>query len=341
MRRPQVGWILVATGACLPAGEPNWLVDDTRVIAVEVRVREVGELAPERATAVALGDSAEAMPGDTVRLEALVVDADGIPFVPSGMRWVLCPGSRCERPALDVPKVPCKDDLRAVPELCWFGEGPVPQARLPVRDPSLLWERRAYGLTAVMPSPGGSAEDCLTRLAARNGTLWDCRFYRAAVRLGPDFAMAVYAYEAGLFTGALPQDFPAEFRAQPPNRAPALDHLELLHEDGRVDPVAIGGIAHVQVGERALLRVPDSVEPEQFFTLSEGQPGQAPPLVFENLIAEFFTPVELPGFVALPLAVRFDVPDVPTIRFAMSVADNREAVSWSEVELVVDGASQR
>lgn len=341
MRTAALGWITVVTGACLPGGEPHWFIDDTRVIAVEVRTVEVGELAPERADAVALGDAAEAMPGDTVRLEALVVDAEGRPFVAEGLRWVGCPGPRCERPPLDVPKVPCKDDLRAIPELCWFGEGAVPEARLPARQPNLFSDRRAFGVTAVIPGPGGSAEDCLTRLAGHEGTLWDCRFYRTSVRLGPDFAMAIYEYEAGIVSGLLPQDYPVELRYQAPNRAPDLDHLDVVHTDGRTESIETGGTGHVRIGERVSLRVPASVEPESFAVLGEGPAGVIATTETEVLTAEFFTSVDLPGFVEFPLSVAFEVPDVPAIPFAMSVADNRGAISWSDVELRVDDASSR
>jgi len=342
VHREQLGSaaLLTLLGACLPRGDPSWLIDEPRVLALSMRVAEPGRFAPERAEEIAAGDVAIAMPGDIVDLAVLAVDDDGLPQDMAPAKWFACSSSLCRlgfppRP----PAPPCPAAGGPIALNCVLGVGSRVQATLPDPGPA-FGSRVESGVMVVLPTTDDvSADQCVARLLDdERPPLWDCRFFEGTLPLGPSFALAEHAEELGLSPAIEASEYPSEIRDAPLNRAPVLDQLLIVRDDGSFALEGEDEIT-VRVGERVQLRVPDDVDGEDYLALGR-EDGE---LVVEPRTEEldatwwFSAPVEQVVEGSAPPSVRLVIPSVDRVEVDVVLGDGRGARSWLHVTLQVEG----
>lgn len=118
------------TGCGLLEIGPASAITETEPVSVRVRVVELGPLAPERVAYPSEAAIAEFLPGDRARLEAVVVDPEGLPLADEEVEslWLHCGSRRCQTRDRDfadpVYDQPCAElDEWTTDSPCRLGEG--------------------------------------------------------------------------------------------------------------------------------------------------------------------------------------------------------------------------
>ncbi|MFO7566217.1 MAG: hypothetical protein R6X02_26460 [Enhygromyxa sp.] len=217
-------------------------INGTELIMVRHAV-ELGPLYPERAGPSFVGMDeapiAEALPGDRVRLEAVVVEPDGrpIPAEELDTLWLQC-GFSCVRPWLEFSDplfdVPCSDlsDF-TTRSICLLGSG---DGRFEFEAPELgnVWwfDHSNMGanvlLYGVVAWHGRSAADCWASRRSDQAELDNCGFVYHRVPIGPYLPATIHAASVGIDSPVDPDTIPEWALWHPANRVPLPPALSVL-----------------------------------------------------------------------------------------------------------------
>jgi hypothetical protein len=204
----------------------HWQISQPRVIAFRMEVVEPAPIWPDRlAGNVSDGPIAEALPGDRVRLQPLVVDGEGRPQAPESIDaiWFQCTaevdffgGGDC---LVDVPPCELIDWMTDVG--CELGRGRGLEYTFPPLGPGGFRDRSMKLLGIIGRTPEADAERCRAGFLAGTGELSECTLVEAYVAIGPRWVLQHVGAEAG-FEPELPLvEIPYLAMLQPANRAPA------------------------------------------------------------------------------------------------------------------------
>ena len=246
---------LASTGGCAEDPIPlRMLTEDPVVMGISISVVEDGPLALDVAPLPADRPRAEVLPLDTVELDALVANVDGLVDLEDAA-WVLCGGG-------DVGCLPsmerqgerygaladCTESSATDSYACLAGRGPHPRVVMPALvPPESLFDPTGNGdafalerVGLIVGTPEGPTTDaCLEQLVS--GPRVDFRGCAIGVRtlpFGPRWVMQGLLEEAyPWYDGALEiPSFLAELL--PPNAAPQIEEVR----------VGVGRIQDLQIG---------------------------------------------------------------------------------------------
>ncbi|NVB42140.1 hypothetical protein G6O69_30235 [Pseudenhygromyxa sp. WMMC2535] len=243
---------VIGCGFQLPS--PNYL-SQPLVVAVRAEVLEFGVFPDRSASAEAsLPAIVEVMPGDSVELEPVILDVDGLPFDPEGLDsiWFQCGFlSRCvsgSELAVDLD-VPC-DTLEDYDggERCRLGEGDGRfRFEVPEIDAGYRGDTEYMGLYGVIAWDGQSAQTCWERRVALDEAIEGCAFVEYELHYGPTWLLQIYADALGFDEVVHLEEIPGPALAQEPNRRPALSALS-VRVDGEVWDFDAEQLAAASVG---------------------------------------------------------------------------------------------
>ncbi|KIG13898.1 hypothetical protein DB30_07451 [Enhygromyxa salina] len=253
--------------------DPAYTITRTEPIAVLVEVVELGPLDPARVYLPSPGRIVEALPGDRVRMEIVVVDVDGVPLPEDTLDslWIQCGDSPCtgaafasDEPGFDLD---CAElEAWTTDSVCRLGEGQGSfEFTVPELGESMFAHRHIKEVSAVVAWDGERAERCWTGRREGGAVSPNCGFVRFAIDLGPVWFLTLYAESLGFATAIPPSLFPAPVFEQQANREPMLTQLEIQLNDEPQAPLPISasgqlGPIEVQPGDSIELQIiPDEI----------------------------------------------------------------------------------
>ncbi|MCA9650664.1 MAG: hypothetical protein H6712_19305 [Myxococcales bacterium] len=249
MRARVVGLLLGLT-ACTPPLDPPWLITGPRELALDVEVIAQGPYGEPIATGSRT--PRDALPGDTLALAPVVVDAEGR-LDPTELEatWMLCNGIYgCLLRGDEVSQRPtCTGDEIQPRSPCRFADGgrvTLTLADLPEQIPLegfTVFDLLTGPTVAMVASPPGGPglEACLSRLDAR-ARMDGCLLTERVLGLGPLGEMVALLEQAGIDPGIGPDA--DTLLARPRNRNPAVEELVVSHGD-ETRVVAAGSVVAV------------------------------------------------------------------------------------------------
>ncbi len=194
----------LALAGCGVAFEPPWVLDEARVLAVRIDVVEEGPWSQGLLPIPADRVRHEPLPMDTVSIEAIIADADGLVDTAAlAPRWFRCDPTF--GPCFSLLREPdegqpCTDVLP--PETsCWVGDGARVEWTVPPLTDEVPFEQQvAHRFAMVSGRPGvRSTEDCLAELAEPYYTALDeCILAYAPMLIGPIGGLSVAADALGI-----------------------------------------------------------------------------------------------------------------------------------------------
>ncbi len=350
-RRTQIiGLVLV--GGC-EFGIDNWQhIDGPQLLVAEIEVVELGPWGPLRdnpeleLNPAEQGPISEILPGDRVRLEAKVVDADASVLAPESLDaiWFFCGLGGCSYRLSKVQQACSSDPSEGwtLDSGCRLGKGGALEFVVPPLGPMMLEWRRAYFYVVLALDDSRDAEECLRIRLELDTTAEGCAYMERWVQVGPEWTMLSEAAQLGFEVEMPVYEIPAPALAQPPNRVPKPAAVNI---DG--SPVPFEGPAvPVERGRTYSLSIPEG--PEQVYLKAKAAGPDA--YVFspasEYVFQQWFVtgPLDLvqgvpfnPDLI-LTLAADLIVPSdaEPGIARVFAVmADNRGAqgLTWLDVEI--------
>jgi hypothetical protein len=203
-------------------------ISETKLIAVKAEVTELGPLNPDRVGVPFETPIAEAMPGDRLALEVVVVNPAGEVLGPGEVEsiWFQCGVIDCGTVGvpLDGPEfdVACDElDPHTLDVPCRLGTGDA-RVEFEVGElAELIVTERVAVFYGVFAWNGRSAEDCWADRRATDVALDDCAFMQRQVKIGPSWWMLAYADSMGIPSPIPIWQIPAAVYAQPANRTPS------------------------------------------------------------------------------------------------------------------------
>jgi hypothetical protein len=251
-------------------------IETTEILTIRHEV-EIGPLNPERVGPLIEGAEkpiAEVLPGDRLRLEAIVVDTEGVQVDADELEtlWLQCGGGPCEDiyiAEIDLHSMlfssRCDElDEYTTDEYCLLGTGSgVFELEVPEFGWQVLWGD-SYGLSprpqlrffGVVAWGGRSAEACWEARRGNLANLDGCGFIFHTVTIGPVWFAYQLAVELGLGLplNLDPAVFPSVLLSQPANRIPETPSLRVLIDDEQVasgvppfSPIPVGPGAKIEV----------------------------------------------------------------------------------------------
>lgn len=211
LRRLAPGVVMLVSG-CAPAPLPPWVITEPTILGLRLVVVEEGPNSVNLIPIPADRVRTQPLPGDTVELDLLIADADGIrdpnDFDPV---WIRCPltGARCFSWLRDPGNgLECTDDEQEV--ACVMGRGPVTRTVIPpLVDPN-LWDAamgtRRFAVVVGVPGER-SSDDCVEELGNDPYTdLNGCLLAIHEFTLGPEQRLQQIRI-ASVDSAGLPPDF--------------------------------------------------------------------------------------------------------------------------------------
>lgn len=269
------GWVaaLVASAfGCSDELRPPSYIEATEILTIRHEV-EIGPLNPERVGPLIKGAEkpiAEVLPGDLLRLEAIVVDTEGVQLDVDELEtlWLQCAGGPCESfywNGIDLHSEVfsrrCDQlDEYTTDEYCLLGTGSGTfEFEIPELGQRVLYgdgSRPQLSLFGVVSWGGRAVEACWD---ARRGDLYNldrCGFIFHTVTIGPFWFVYRRAVELGLESlhdldlAAIP----SVVFSQPANRIPETPSLQVMVDDEQVasgvppfPPIPVGPGAKIEV----------------------------------------------------------------------------------------------
>lgn len=220
--------LLLLASACFPEVPPAWLVAQPRIMGIRSEVVEAGPHSRSLADDPPDRVRAEFLPGDSIRLQALLVGPDGVLEPPEDGEWFQCSGFDylCTG-VLATSDLPDCGALRRHPlEACRLGQSAEQPFQVADLDDSGWFatfndDTRVAFIAATRP--GETSENCVRRLTQRRESaedLWDCAFGVGTARLGPRWALDAAVYGVGGYATPPPDEVPPEVAAQEPDLRP-------------------------------------------------------------------------------------------------------------------------
>ncbi len=333
---------------------PGVLTDDAVVMGISLSVIEDGPHAGELGPLPSDRPRAEVLPGDTVELDALVANVDGV-LALDDAAWVLCGDLNGEGCLSSLRRQgehggglpPCREDSAAHSYACLAGRGDRPQLVMPEvatdpRAPSLESLRLFARVGVIVARPGGpTTDECLRQLVlGPRDDLWGCGIGARDVPYGPDFRLSEMLGELGIPVEheVLP---PVVARFLPPNAALQIEEVLV----GDFDDPRIGGfysvdeVIEVAVDSIVVLAPVVSVRDQQFVLLNTGPDSWVgvPEFVAYNVWSDR-EPGGVPtfGYGGFVDDTRLHMPSDPgPMRLYFTVIDSRQAISWFTLDLQV------
>lgn len=170
----------------------------------------------------------EPLPGDVLRLEPIVVDAEGWPLDPAQLDvlWFQCGPDRCVRNnelilGLDVA---CSELVGLTMDMpCRLGSGGAIEFQVPTVGPLTLANRYAYYYMVAGVPGERTAESCWAAREQQVESLDGCLFADRELKIGPSWLLLRDAYEQqGLETEIPIFEIPGAAYVQPANRVPVI-----------------------------------------------------------------------------------------------------------------------
>jgi hypothetical protein len=261
LRRASVGLLLLA--GCEFVIADWYYVDRTRVMGTRAYVVEFNPAWPQRIGFDPLGPPiTEPMPGDRLRLEAMIVDGEGRELDPETIDalWFQCGPDRCAGENGLVPGgyAPCT----ALPEWtmddrCELGSGGAIEFVVPPVGQWTVSVRYGYYYMVAAVDDSRSAEDCWAARQKSVASLEGCLFADRELKVGPSWILLVEAALAGLSEDIPVTEIPAPAFGQTSNRIPVLAPIPATSIEE--DNFFLIGTEPVQVrpGDRFTLVRPD------------------------------------------------------------------------------------
>lgn len=351
------GASLGATGCFEDVRPARSLSDDPVVMGISVSVIENGPYAVDLVSLPPDRPRAEVLPLDTVELDALVANVDGVVDL-SDAAWVLC-GAPClsslTTQAGRTGELPeCTERSPLEHHACLAGRGSRPRVTLPDLQPeglALPFSPRQYAyprvLLVVGAPEGPSTDECLEQLVAGpRENLWGCGVGVRDLPYGPPWLLYDLLEEAGLAEQVPGIELP-----------PGLGELLPPNAAARIEQVRAGNSVPGSYGELS-----PEVEPRSITEIIELAPDQA--AVFEPVISArdqqislqqvgpnewlgrpdaFFYSVwsdnpDMVGLWASSWLQRFSLEMPPyetTLRLYVVAIDDRAGLSWFTLDLRV------
>lgn len=337
--------MFVGLAGCFQTPPPIWLLEDPEILAIRADVIDEGPLSADLGPIPADRVRAEALPGDVVRLRALVAGAQG-ELAPEDIdiAWFACRDNECLS-RLDVAPMRACAELRWG-DACLIGRGAEAAFEMPA-----LWVDGTYpglalemGYGAVMGRRGGSSTDeCVERLRRRPlQSLGDCSLFESRAAIGPRWK--VFEILGDLAPPELTGQMLETISALPPNFHPEVERFEVVlgvGDDARVLEALEGDVVDVAPGDRVSLSVTTDPRDTQSYVLGWNTQMQ---LVQEHVETSFHADV------AVSIAedawfytdhLDWTVPsDVPSVRFFFVLDDHSAGVGWGTLTFDVEGAAR-
>lgn len=314
-------------GACLPS-PPSFtlLAEEHEVIGLRMEVVEPGPHSTDLLPIPADRVRSEALPGDRIRLTALVANEDGVlDLEPLEPRWLVT-----HAPYFDLglgavapcdPSQPLLDGAS-----CDAGTGSSVELTVHELAPARPFYRLEPNVLFVA-GVGTSTDECIERLGTGSSQFtWDCVVARRSLRLGPAPRLVELMIEQGIpldATDMPPTELPELPVEVAPDFAPRTPWLTLLRHDE---------VRHAWPGERTELPAGatfdvyapyDRRDEQDFLVLG----SEALSIHDERVTQVWHTTAPVFG---IPLH-RMQVPDEAGSSFTMFVVttDSRESQTWS------------
>jgi hypothetical protein len=257
-------------------------IETTEILTIRHEV-DIGPLNPERVGPLIEGAEkpiAEVLPGDRLRLEALVVDTEGVQVDADELEtlWLQCGAGPCEdvySTGIDLHSEVfsrrCDElDEYTTDEYCLLGTGSgtfeleVPEFgwRVLWGDFSGLSPRPQLSLFGVVAWGGRAAEACWEARRGNLANLDGCGFIFHTVTIGPIWFAYQLAAELDLSLpfGLDPALFPGVVFSQPANRIPETPSLRVLVDDEQV-AIGVPPFSPIPVGPGAKIEVAFAFDP--------------------------------------------------------------------------------
>lgn len=209
-----------------------YYVDRTRVMGTRAEVVEIGPLWPERVGFDPLDPAiTEPLPGDRLRLEAMVVDGEGRVIDPASIDalWFQCGADRCVRAGeliAGLDRECATLDGATMDDACMLGSGGGLEFEVPPVGPQTVAYRYGYYYMVAGVPGERSALDCWNARKAEQSSLDGCLFADRELKVGPSWLLLVDAYLAGLPEDVPIAEIPAGAFTQVSNRVPAPPTIE-------------------------------------------------------------------------------------------------------------------
>jgi hypothetical protein len=275
------GWVaaLVASAfGCSDELRPPSYIEATEILTIRHEV-EIGPLNPERVGPLIKGAEkpiAEVLPGDLLRLEAIVVDTEGVQLDVDDLEtlWLQCAGGPCEdfySSGIDLHSEVfsrrCDQlDEYTTDDYCLLGTGSGRfEFEIPELGQRVLWGdfgasgggvRPQFRFFGVVAWGGRTAEACWDARRGDLANLDRCGFIFHTVTIGPIWFAYQRAAELGLDIPYHldPAVFPSMVFSQPANRIPETPSLRVMIDDEQVangvppfPPILVGPGAKIEV----------------------------------------------------------------------------------------------
>jgi hypothetical protein len=262
-------WLVLGSLGCQAEPRPSSYIEITEIFTIRHEV-EIGPLHPDRVGPLIEGYDApiaEILPGDRLRLEAVVVDTEGrrLPEHELETLWVQCGRGPCDQwwgvlglsdwvfdVRCDALEVYTTDDF------CVLGTGSGAfEFEIPELGPYVLYGNPPWlSMFAVVAWDGRSAEDCWDSRRGDLTNLDRCGFIYHDVTIGPIWWLYGYATQLGFelpYEGD-PAVFPAAVFTQPANRIPKTPTLQIVIDGQEVaagvppfEPIPVDPGASIEV----------------------------------------------------------------------------------------------
>jgi len=334
--------VLVVLAGCFETPPPTWLLEDPEILALRVEVIEDGPLSTDLAPIPADRVRTEALPGDVLRLRALVAGAGGeVPAEEVDIAWFACMGGACLTELWDARRrQPCGVPLD-IGQGCAIGRGPDAELVMPpvVASGFGLSSSSTLTIGAVMGSRGLSTDECLERLQQQPfPPLSGCSLFEQWVASGPLWKIVEL-----LGDGVPDPGEPApELRLLPPNFNPELERFTVFVADARDRTIAARDGDHVAVhaGDRVRVRLDyDPRDTQEYLLGFEGEIAVTGDVLQAEFFADAAFSTDTESFQASD-ELTWTVPDdAPVVTIAFVVRDSQRGVGWGTLAFDVEGAA--
>jgi hypothetical protein len=281
-------WAAALVTSALGCGDglgPASHIETTEILTIRHEVVEMGPLDPARVGPLIAGAEkpiADVLPGDRLRLEAIVVDTAGVQVPEDELEtlWLQCGGGPCENfyvTGIDlrspVFSARCDQiDDYTTGDFCLLGTGSGKfELEVPEFGPYVLWGDFGAGGSETWPQlrmfgvvawGGRRAEECWEARRGDLANLERCGFIFHTVRIGP----VMFAYQRAAELGLqLPFEIdlalvPSALLLQPANRIPETPSLRVLVDDEEV-AVGVPPFSPIPVAPGARIEVEFAFDP--------------------------------------------------------------------------------
>lgn len=362
MTVPRLGPVLLlATVACAPVPEPQWLLGEPELLALRLEVVAEGEASAPVASPPADRRRSEMLPGDTALLRPWVTGATQV-FAEEtlDLAYFACYATYCPSAVRSASAMePCGDTVDLRSPVCFIGRGSGVEFTLPTEGLQALFA----GLTEIMAVGGlpgvGDTDACIAAVRAQPfGELGDCMLLTRYVAVGPRWVVTLLqAADDGEELGGVDTDDdadsgtdtdddrfvpPPEVYFEWPNFSPEAERFVMVvtrRGSSRAWDLRAGDRIAVRARDRVALQMHPDPRDSQRYATSIDDDGQV--VRFEELVTQLWfanhPAVGLEEEAAVAPVIDFEVPgDVPELRLDVRLDDGRGGVGWASLHFEVD-----